>query len=231
MKIDKVAVRRDGKMVHGIRTHGNTLDFTLCGCEIYKRNETHSIHDYDVRFVINCKRCKAVMRKMRQEESTRQGIMPLYHDKMAEFRKEEVKKMRNIGTGIVHALKHPGAMYSICHCGHEIGAENAVNYERVLRSDARVTCERCLAALGEPLGPTFDPGVSPVITPGKSQDVYYEVKLKDGSYETITDVESAQEAAVECGNLFGTALDEIECIHRIRLEEVIFPSVNIRFEE
>jgi carbonic anhydrase/acetyltransferase-like protein (isoleucine patch superfamily) len=71
--------------------------------------------------------------------------------------------------------------------------------------------------------------------PVESQDAYYEVMLKDGETITLerhhTGVESAQEAAVECGLLFGTAMDEIKCIRRVRVEKVIFPTVKITFED
>jgi len=151
-KINKVVVRRDGKIVHALGFSSSGSWWTKCGCQLRKGDENYSEHDYDVRFVINCKRCR-----------------------------------KALGMSLLDSPK------------------------------------------------VVDPGVSPVIerdeTVMDGKDVYYEVRMKDGSHELVYDVMSAQEAADQVLASFDISPSEIECIHKIGVLKVIHPTQTISFVE
>ena len=155
-KMGKVVVRRDGKIVHALNFDTNIRWWTKCGCQLRKGDENYSEHDYDVRFVINCKRCRKAL-----------GMSPL---------------------------------------------------------DSKLWKTSPL-----------DPGVSPIIESDKTvmggKDVFYEIRMKDGTHEFMYDCVSAQEAAEIMSGNMGIPLSDIECIHKLEVVKIIKPTVSITFEE
>lgn len=157
MKIKRVLVRSDGKMVHALseETWWTIRRNTLCGC-LSTVNERYSIHDYDDRFVINCKRCRNIMSNIRSKEADR-GVSP---DRLAERQ-------------TVHHDK------------------SKVN-----------------------------------------NDVYYEIRFNGNIYETVSDVNSAQEAAEWAVDVFDFNLSDIVCIRKYKFEKEILPTpTGIKFED
>lgn len=126
--------------------------------------------------------------------------------------------------GKVHALGEIQGYYSddnyipcyITLCGRELDTTDFGDFE-ISDSKVDITCKHCLNKI---------PPDDPVI--------FHEVKIaSSGDYVFVPTASSAQEAAETVADKLGIELSEIECVHVLRSESVVFPTVSkhVTFEE
>lgn len=144
------------------------------------------------------------------------------------------------GKGVVHGINLERRNSVETQCGHELDTLYGVPGYRKLRvhEETRVTCKKCLKSMAtmpvhDDYRSAFDrlKGEEEHSTVMDGKDIFYEVRMKDGSHEVIYDVMSAQEAADRVIESFDISLSEIECIHKIGVLKAIFPTTTVSFVE
>jgi hypothetical protein len=143
--------------------------------------------------------------------------------------------IKNHDSGVVHNVHRfphgPAKGAVITTCGLNIGPWEE-QYGKAQRAfPENITCKRCRKSLG--LDVLEKPGIceEECSTVMDGKDVFYEVRMKDGSHEIVYDVMSAQEAADQVLASFDISPNEIECIHKIGVLKVIFPTTTVSFIE
>lgn len=145
--------------------------------------------------------------------------------------------VQNHNSGVKHnvhrffSVSSPGDVSTTCGLRVRLRDEQYGKPKRAFPEN--ITCKRCRQSLG--LDVLEKPGIceeeEECSTVMDGTNVFYEVRMKDGSHELVFDVMSAQEAADQVLASFDISPNEIECIHKIGVLKIIFPTTTVKFEE
>lgn len=221
MHTNIVFARVDNDIVHGICTTSSRDVHTMCGCTIDRYNAKYTELGVNKHTRITCMRCLAKMKKtlFLPDHQIPAGRLMGKDDNPTSATTETLK---NMDSGVIHAVRPAGSNrgFRYTMCGVGISKHNHTFGDS--HYDQEVTCERCLAAMSEPLGPKLTKIQKPM------SDYYYEVHDLDGLVEDVF-ADTVDKAVEKYCHDFGKEERDIEYILLIEIATKYVPKYHVEW--